>query len=269
MSEESMSLDQQAQQPPAISESDILAILNKPDAEWTDDDTEKYLQYNAWKQRVAAEREERKKAQQAELIKEQEEASRRYYEKIAMLEERERNEKMAAEEARKEASLEWFIGQLKTPKRTELDLRQYADKVSSYLKAAYKAQVDYSGLAFKDDNYTKFAVESVSEWLLHRKKSGLILCGYIGVGKTTMLFAIAEVLRILTRKEMTIVSSSTISNYARDAYQKYTELSKCDFLGLDDLGTEPSFVKNYGNNISYHGAFDRTVQFEKVHDYYD
>ena len=76
-----------------------------------------------------------------------------------------------------------------------------------------------------------------------------------GNGKTTLMLAFRQALYalerggILRKIAMPIYSAKEIAEKARDA-KAFRELCATPILGVDDVGTEPSEVSNYGNIIS-------------------
>lgn len=163
------------------------------------------------------------------------------------------------EEEREQGSLAYFISELKNYRpspaiRIPTDPNNPADqkRILDCLTAAYKHQVASVGMLYLPDQYTDKALADVARWLTTHTKSGLLLRGYLGVGKTTMLKAMAATLKILIQKTLPIVDAREISNLARNekGTSRLQELTTSPLLGIDDLGTEPQTVKNYGNDLS-------------------
>ena len=86
-------------------------------------------------------------------------------------------------------------------------------------------------------------------------KFGMILCGGVGNGKSTMMKAIQSLLnfmRIPTNYNhnvygLRIKEAKSINEMALHNYNTFLDVSKCSLLGIDDLGTEPLIVMDYGN----------------------
>ena len=79
--------------------------------------------------------------------------------------------------------------------------------------------------------------------------------GMAGNGKTTLMLAFRQALYalerggILRKIAMPIYSAKEIAEKARDV-KAFRELCATPILGVDDVGTEPSEISNYGNIIS-------------------
>ena len=92
-------------------------------------------------------------------------------------------------------------------------------------------------------------------------KFGIVLCGGCGNGKTTMLKALQNLINYLKIPNpncssgsgfdenygLPIVDALQIAQLCKTDHKKYLELTRCDMLGIDDLGTEPVEVMDYGN----------------------
>lgn len=91
-------------------------------------------------------------------------------------------------------------------------------------------------------------------------KFGLLLCGSVGIGKTTFLFAIQNLINWLSDKGlfenrdmvgMTIKTAKELSFIARENYQKFLDICKYPkILAIDDMGVDESRVMDYGNTIA-------------------
>lgn len=135
--------------------------------------------------------------------------------------------------------------------RHKPNLTAYADALPQYLAAAYQQQVAQRGRTFTNDRYTQATIGLMAQWLLSPRQ-GILLRGNVGVGKTTMLYALQETIRILTNNShtLTIKTASDITSAAKDCPTDYQAYCKAQMLGIDDLGTEPSSIKQYGNELS-------------------
>lgn len=137
------------------------------------------------------------------------------------------------------------------------------DEAYRLLYAAYTAEVSvrcHGRQAMQTDEGTTRAVAGVARALWPvAGKAGLLLCGTVGNGKTTMLRAIqraanwlwdngrmpqAMVARGLDR--VVVVTAKEIARQATDA-ALYGRTADCAVLGIDDFGAEPAEVMTYGN----------------------
>ena len=86
-------------------------------------------------------------------------------------------------------------------------------------------------------------------------KFGLIFCGGVGNGKSTMMKAIQSLLNVLhvpnsydsTYYGLQIVDTKYVNELTRLDYYAFLGLSRKSLLGIDDLGTESLVVIDYGN----------------------
>lgn len=125
-----------------------------------------------------------------------------------------------------------------------------------YLLAAIMAEVDYRHRTFCTNDDMDEQLHDMANWLTApSSKFGLLLCGGCGNGKSTMLKAFQQLLNHLQiqkpRNEgiygIQIVDAKHIAYLCKNNYEAYLKLCNVDMLGIDDLGTEPSEVMDYGN----------------------
>lgn len=84
---------------------------------------------------------------------------------------------------------------------------------------------------------------------------GIMLCGRCGNGKSTLLKAFQQLLNYLHISKpydngeygIQIVDAKYIAHLCKTNYEAYLRLTIVDMLGIDDLGTEPQEVMDYGN----------------------
>ena len=96
---------------------------------------------------------------------------------------------------------------------------------------------------------------------------GVMLCGNVGNGKTTLMKAFQRSIYYLDARhhfeflddkeygqrfkpEMHIVDVRDVLSAAKNNLQEYIQLRSCLMLGIDDLGKEPAEVMDYGNILS-------------------
>lgn len=219
-------------------------------------DAEEFAAYNAWQQwkkRAADELSQQKEylAAQRDLEKERREEMRRIgnertAEYMASLRDEE------SEQSQQEGTLGWFIKKVSAERRPleVIRLNRNEDDAAHYLAAAYNVEVVRRGAAMQYDINTSAALSAVSRWLVSHTKPGLMLRGYIGVGKTTMMWAMRDVMRNLMGETMEIVDARSVADAGRNNSGSIASLARERLLGIDDLGTEPLVVKNYGNEVS-------------------
>lgn len=203
----------------------------------TEEELEAKRRFDEWQRQEEEDRERRKR--------ESEEAAREYS----------RNYRRLIEQSDREASehsLEWFARQVEQSCKAEppVKLGLSAEDAERYLQVAYSGEVRKRGGTVKADRYTREVIHSVAKWLVTLPKPGLMLRGYIGVGKTTMMLAVKRMLHLLTDEVMKVADAREIAALAKDSPREFTALKGCKLLGIDDLGTEAVIVKSYGNELS-------------------
>lgn len=130
------------------------------------------------------------------------------------------------------------------------------DEAYAYLLAAMMAEVEYRHRRFCTSEDMENQLQEIAHWLTSSSpKFGLLLCGGCGNGKSTMLRAFQQLLNNLRIPKsfndgtygIQIVDAKYIAYLCKNNYEAYRKLISVDMLGIDDLGTEPSEVMDYGN----------------------
>lgn len=108
------------------------------------------------------------------------------------------------------------------------------------------------------DDSTKKHITEAAQWLIDTHgKSGLMMMGLCGNGKTTMMRSIARLIEYVTEitvgySARTIVPVYSAKSIARMCASPDKELAdfkalfSAEMLGIDDLGEEPKEVMSYG-----------------------
>lgn len=123
--------------------------------------------------------------------------------------------------------------------------------IAEYLRVAYETECNARHRPMVMDGYTANTVEAVARWLSSEShtKGSLLLRGYVGVGKTTMLRSVSTLFIGLGLGGFRIVSAFNLAEIAKDK-DAFQGLCKSDYLGIDDLGQEPNTIKDFGNERS-------------------
>lgn len=143
------------------------------------------------------------------------------------------------------------LKKLKKAKRFPFEL--FPDTCKSFLIEQYKREASISEI---DADSIKH-IEQVVEWLCSSHKTGLILMGNVGNGKTTLMNATVKLLSTAMRN----VSSSNYHDYdyfyknsakkiarqAREETNFFEETIK--FMAIDDVGEETKEVLSFGNAV--------------------
>ena len=123
--------------------------------------------------------------------------------------------------------------------------------IAEYLRVAYINECSIRHTTAIMDNGTTSAIDNVARWLSAETntKGSLIMRGYIGVGKTTMMRAICTLFTGIGIGGFKIISAFELAELSKDR-EAFGQLKNADYLGIDDLGQEPNTIKDYGNERS-------------------
>jgi len=145
---------------------------------------------------------------------------------------------------------------LRRPMKARFKLPMSEDEAYAYLLAAMMAEVEYRHRSFCTSEDMENQLHEIAHWLTSSSpKFGMLLCGGCGNGKSTMLKAFQLLLNNLHIPKsfndgtygIQIVDAKYIAYLCKNNYDAYRKLISVDMLGIDDLGTEPSEVMDYGN----------------------
>lgn len=134
--------------------------------------------------------------------------------------------------------------------RLPLTTRQAFDM----LMGAYKAEVVLRQREFVEDEAVKRNVMEAAEFLTDSSgKFGLMLLGDCGNGKTTLLYALQNLLNYLSAREVVdgdcairIIDAREVAELTGDR-EAMRSLKREPMLGIDDMGRESAEVMDYGN----------------------
>ena len=127
------------------------------------------------------------------------------------------------------------------PSKFPASLTDSREEASSMLLALYGAEVAQRDMKFRPDEATLSKVERVVKWMYDSKKRGLILCGTLGNGKTTMLRAIKK----FFRHNILYFEAQEIFSQVKQT-QEYPYIDPKYILLIDDLGVEPQSYNDFG-----------------------
>ncbi len=142
-----------------------------------------------------------------------------------------------------------------TATKIGFSIARYRDQVPDLLRLYYRAEVFKRGCPFLDDQATGEHLQKAANWLLkvQRPKAGLIICGGTGNGKTTMARALAATIQKCNNQAVTQITALQFAALEAERDENRYNLIRyrqAPVLFLDDLGTEATSVKVWGNVIS-------------------
>lgn len=120
-------------------------------------------------------------------------------------------------------------------------LPESQEQMAALLLGSYGAVVASRGMDLMLDDPTVAKVEKVVKWMYESRKRGLLLCGTLGNGKTTMLKA----LKNLIGANAVYLEAQAVYDYFKQ-YQNLPEIPQDCVLLIDDLGVEPSSYNVFG-----------------------
>jgi DNA replication protein DnaC len=129
------------------------------------------------------------------------------------------------------------------------------DTVDADLTACYQSVVEEFGSVFASTPDTLRVLKASANWL-RAGKSGLLLTGGVGTGKTKLMMAFNYLIRYYTGdlQSLKMFSAPKICDLARSKIDTEVEtasrLKTYRYVGIDDLGTEPIVIKNWGTELS-------------------
>lgn len=124
---------------------------------------------------------------------------------------------------------------------------------------AIKVEVVYRHKEFVTNDELEAQVRCLSAFLTQENsKFGILLAGGCGNGKTTIIKALQNLINALriptpyNDKEyaMRIIDAKSLVATCKSNYEDWKRLIYQDLLAIDDLGTEPREVMDYGNIIT-------------------
>lgn len=142
--------------------------------------------------------------------------------------------------------------------RKRFRLPQTKEQVIHGLLASCMAEVEYRGMQYKPSDETNRQLERVATWLTEGNKVALLISGKCGNGKTTLARAIMGLVNYTDprnsygdRISMYMVNAKDVVEQSKGHDEKQRQLYKnhctTDMLAIDDLGTEPTEVLQFGN----------------------
>lgn len=122
-----------------------------------------------------------------------------------------------------------------------IKLPESQEQLAGMLLGCYGAIVEGRGMDLMLDDSTVSKVDKVVKWMYESRRRGLLLCGTLGNGKTTMLRAI----KTLMGSKVLYFEAQGIYDYFRQN-QCFPDIPSDSVLLIDDLGVEPPTYNDFG-----------------------
>lgn len=119
------------------------------------------------------------------------------------------------------------------------------------LSLCYTYCVKKTGHEMKISCDTEQILKLVAAWMKRSEKTGLLLCGCCGTGKTSVLNALS-LLTSYYNGYFGLRVYSSLKIIELSLYQKelFNKLKTLKYIGIDDFGVEPSTIKDFGTSVS-------------------
>jgi DNA replication protein DnaC len=129
------------------------------------------------------------------------------------------------------------------------------ETVDSDLLQCFSHAVGLSGKTIRQTADVEKILRSASNWMKSGKR-GLLLHGSCGTGKTKLMQALSHLFSYYEsdRNSLRVCSATEIADLSLSKTEsdavKFSMLKTANYVGIDDVGTEPVNVKNWGTDTS-------------------
>ncbi len=129
------------------------------------------------------------------------------------------------------------------------------DTAAALLRSAVEGEICRTGSTFICPDAEESQIRSLAMSLTSGRRCGVMLCGLCGNGKTTVMRAFQRLLNVVRIPDnfhrnvygMPIVNAIHIAHLCRSNYDEFLRLCDHEMLGIDDMGSEPMEVLEFGN----------------------
>jgi DNA replication protein DnaC len=131
-----------------------------------------------------------------------------------------------------------------------------AEQAESLLLGCYAAEVKFRHRDFAQDNATIDVIKQLAKVVTDAKgKFGVMFCGGVGNGKTTMLNALCFAIDWMKKAgyldrdtaSPQKITAKEVCYTAKRSDDEYLQLRKYPILAIDEIGEEPAEILSYGN----------------------
>ena len=139
---------------------------------------------------------------------------------------------------------------------TRFKLPMSFDDAKVYLLAAYQAEVERRHKVFERNEHFDAQLNLIAKYLTGgSKKFGLMFCGLCGNGKTTWAKALQLLVSGLNLKNPTnnlyyvfpLCNAKDLAMRSKGNYNDWRNVMRYQLMIVDDMGTEPREVMEFGN----------------------
>ena len=152
-----------------------------------------------------------------------------------------------------------IIGQKTT--REPVRLPMSTNEAIEWIEAAVQAEIELRWRTFQDVTELHEHIKKIAELFTSpTNKFGIMLCGGVGNGKSTMMKALQTLLihldiRIMHNTSfetlgMKIIGAKELGRLIRVDPNKLLQYQDVNMLGIDDLGEEEATMMDYGNRVT-------------------
>ena len=135
------------------------------------------------------------------------------------------------------------------------------EEAATYIEAAVQAEIELRRNTYQDVPELHDHIKEIAKlFTCPTTKFGIMLCGGVGNGKSTMMKALQRLLNYLqieihynTSFEtlgMKIISAKELCRLIRVDSKNSLHLRDLNMLGIDDLGEEEAEMMDYGNRVT-------------------
>ncbi|WP_235782336.1 hypothetical protein [Phocaeicola paurosaccharolyticus] len=133
------------------------------------------------------------------------------------------------------------------------------DDARAALKTAVQAEVQHRHREFITNEAFEKQLDCMAENLTSNNgKFGIALCGYCGNGKTTCVKALQQLINALQIHDsydnstygLRIMTANEIAWKNKNDFSSWERIKTIPLLAIDDLGTEPREILDYGNVLN-------------------